>query len=131
MQDRPSIDELLEAVAGFLHEDVMVNTTGRLSFHARVAGNVVQMLRRELQHEEEHLTQEWTSLNATLGEHLAPPASLTDARAALLARNEALAAHVRAGDFDRVPARAGLLAHLRTVTHAKLVVSNPALAGEG
>lgn len=50
MQDRPTIDELLEAVAGFLSDDVMPNTQGRLSFHARVAGNVLQMLRRELAH---------------------------------------------------------------------------------
>ena len=55
MQDRPTVDELLDAVAGVLHGDVMSNTTGRVNFHARVAGNVLQMLRRELREMEGQL----------------------------------------------------------------------------
>jgi hypothetical protein len=45
---RPTADELLEAVAHFLAADVQPGTAGRVSFHARVAGNVLATVRREL-----------------------------------------------------------------------------------
>jgi hypothetical protein len=130
VQDRPTVDELLEAVAGFLTNDVMPNTSGRINFHARVSSNVLQMLRRELQHEEAHLDGEWSGLDGLLGP--APrPATLVETRTALDARNRDLATRIRAGDADAGPLRGALLAHLRRTTHDKLVVSNPALAEEG
>ena len=46
--DRPSAVELLDAVREFLELDVVVNTEGRLAFHARVAANVVAMVAREI-----------------------------------------------------------------------------------
>jgi hypothetical protein len=48
MQDRPNADELLEAVAGFLREQAMPALPGQLGFHARVAANVVDLVRRQL-----------------------------------------------------------------------------------
>lgn len=45
---RPTARELLRAVHVFLSEDVMPGTEGRLSFHARVAANVVAIVEREL-----------------------------------------------------------------------------------
>jgi aminoglycoside phosphotransferase (APT) family kinase protein len=45
---RPTARELLEAVRGFLTEDVMPGTTGQLSFHARVAANMLAIVEREL-----------------------------------------------------------------------------------
>jgi aminoglycoside phosphotransferase (APT) family kinase protein len=45
---RPTADELLGAVAHFLAADVQPGTAGRISFHARVAGNVLAAVRREL-----------------------------------------------------------------------------------
>lgn len=48
LHGRPTVRELLEAVRGYLTDDVMANTTGRLSFHARVAANVVAIIEREL-----------------------------------------------------------------------------------
>jgi hypothetical protein len=130
VQDRPTVDELLEAVAGFLTADVMPNTSGRINFHARVASNVLQMLRRELEHEEAHLDAEWSGLDALLGP-AQRPATLAETRAALEARNRDLAASIRAGDADSGPFHDALLAQLRRTTYDKLVVSNPALAEEG
>jgi hypothetical protein len=46
--DVPSAAELLDAVREFLELDVVANTEGRLSFHARVAANVVAMVAREI-----------------------------------------------------------------------------------
>ncbi len=130
MQDRPNIDELLEAVAGFLQDDVMASTSGRLNFHARVAGNVLQMLRRELALEEPALRREWDGLNELLGAAAEPP-TLVEWRAATVVRNEELAMRIREGEMDGVDRRRAVMAHLRAVMRDKLAVSNPGLAAEG
>jgi len=45
----PSTAELARAVREFLEQEVMPATEGRLSFHARVAANVMGQIERELQ----------------------------------------------------------------------------------
>lgn len=45
--DVPSAVELLDAVAGYLRDDVLGATSGRVQFHARVAANVVDQVRRQ------------------------------------------------------------------------------------
>jgi hypothetical protein len=45
----PSSVELARAVREFLEQEVVPATEGRLSFHARVAANVVAQIERELQ----------------------------------------------------------------------------------
>ncbi|GIW13036.1 MAG: hypothetical protein KatS3mg062_0475 [Tepidiforma sp.] len=129
MQDRPTIDELLEAVAGYLRDDVMPNTQGRLSFHARVSMNVIEMLRRELATIEDHYAREWDGLDRLLGVEPMPP-RLAVVREALLKRNAELCERIRKGEADEGPWRLAVLNHLRTVTLDKLEVSNPGLAAE-
>jgi hypothetical protein len=46
--DRPTIEELVEAVREWLENDVMSSTEGRLRFHTRVAVNMLAMVEREL-----------------------------------------------------------------------------------
>lgn len=46
--DRPTVDELVEAVREWLERDVITTTDGRLRFHARVAANMLSMVEREL-----------------------------------------------------------------------------------
>jgi hypothetical protein len=127
MHDRPTVDELLEAIGNYLVNDVMPNTEGRVSFHARVANNTVQIIRRELATEEDHLAREWAGLDTLLGREERPLA-LSELRLAVQRRNHDLVARIRAGDADAGDFRARLLAHLRTTTHDKLTVTNPALA---
>ena len=45
---RPTASELLEAVREFLQDAVLPQTSGQLSFHARVAANAVAIVLREL-----------------------------------------------------------------------------------
>ena len=45
---RPTAAELLDAVRGYLTDEVVPRTDGQLSFHARVAANVVAIVAREL-----------------------------------------------------------------------------------
>ena len=47
-QDMPRADELLTSVRNFLREDVMDATAGRTQFLARVAGNSLDIVQREL-----------------------------------------------------------------------------------
>ncbi len=46
--DMPRLDELLTSVRDFLHADVMNETSGRINFLARVAGNSLDVVQREL-----------------------------------------------------------------------------------
>jgi hypothetical protein len=46
---RPTASELLDAVRGFLTDQVMPATGGQLSFHARVAANALAIVARELE----------------------------------------------------------------------------------
>jgi aminoglycoside phosphotransferase (APT) family kinase protein len=63
LHGRPTVRELLEAVRGYLTEDVMPGTTGRLSFHARVAANMLAIAERELaQPAVEQTGEDWASL---------------------------------------------------------------------
>jgi len=48
LHGRPTARELLAAVRCYLSEDVMPNTTGQLSYHARVAANMLAIVEREL-----------------------------------------------------------------------------------
>lgn len=130
MQDRPTLDELLEAVAGYLRDDVMANTTGRTNFHGRVAMNVVEMVRREIATIEDHFAREWDGLDHLLGVAPMPP-HLGGVRTALLERNRELSEAIREGRADAGQWRRDVMNHLRRTTHDKLLVSNPALAAEG
>jgi hypothetical protein len=50
-------------VRRYLTEDVMPGTTGRLSFHARVAANMLAIVERELaQPESSYRGEDWASL---------------------------------------------------------------------
>lgn len=96
---RPTVAELVAAVADFLDNDVRQATDGQVSFHARVAANVLRTVEREL----------------------------TDDRAApdLLdyPDEEHLAAAIRAGDLDD---RAGeVLPCLRELVRHRLGVAHP------
>jgi hypothetical protein len=49
MQDRPTPDELLQAVASFLREQVVPGAAGgSVAFHARVAANALDIARRQM-----------------------------------------------------------------------------------
>ncbi len=102
----------------------MANTSGRVNFHARVAANVINMLRRELEMQESQLDAEWEGLDALLGP--APrPARLAQLRSSIEARNVELSQRIQGGDADAGPFRERVLEHLRSVVHDKLAVANP------
>ena len=129
MQDRPTQDELLAALERFLDDQVVVKTEGALSFHGRVAANVVRILRRELEHEDEQLAREWAGLDGLLGA-TERPSTRAALRDALSSRNEALCERIRSGAADTSPFRDTVLAHVRQTVRDKLLVTNPGWLGE-
>lgn len=128
MQDRPTYDELLAAVERFLDQEIVPNVPGPRGFHARVAANVLRIVRRELAAEEDHLAAEWEGLDALLG--VEPrPASLEALRAAIRARTARLCELIRAGEADSGPFRQAVVQHVRRTVRHKLLVCNPAWLG--
>jgi aminoglycoside phosphotransferase (APT) family kinase protein len=81
--DRPTAAELAEAMQEWLDGDVADGTTGRLRFHARVASNVMAMIRRELELGPAHQVAHHARL-AALG----------------VADEQSLAASICSGDLD-------------------------------
>lgn len=49
MQDQPSAIELVEAVTEFLRNHAMPQLQGHAAFHARVAANALDIVKRELE----------------------------------------------------------------------------------
>lgn len=113
MQDRPTAPELLDAVAGFLEEEVMPLLEPRLRFHARVAVNVLGILRREWELAPAQRERQRELLAGVLGHDGEPGQLWSD-----------LAGAIRTGDLDG--RRAELMAVLREITAHRLAVANPA-----
>ncbi len=65
--DMPRVDELLVSVRDFLHGDVMAQTAGRTNFLARVAGNSLDIVLRDLAVGAEARQLEHDRLQALLG----------------------------------------------------------------
>ena len=125
MQDRPTYTELLEAVQHFLETDVVPALDGPKKFHARVAANVLAIVRRELQSEDAQLGSEWRRLDAVLDTAPPPPTERDALRQQLAQRTAALCARIRHGDADNGPWRDAVLAHVRQTVIDKLAVANP------
>jgi len=124
MHDRPSVDELLRAVEVLFDEQLVPGLTGSRQYNARVAANVIRTVRRELQHEEPRLEQEWAGLDVLLGP-ARHPGSVAALKIALADRNAELSERIRNGHADDGEWRRLVFAHVRDTVHAKLEAANP------
>jgi hypothetical protein len=124
MQDRPTVDELLQAVIHFLDEEAVPHLTGSRQFYGRVAANALRTVQRELEHEEEQLAEEWDRLNQLLSSE-ERPSTRAGLRQAMRQRTEELCQRIRQGDADAEPYRKQMIAHVRETVREKLLVSNP------
>lgn len=129
MQDRPTADELLAAVEAFLRDNVIESAQGAQRYQARVAANVLAIVRRELARDDEALDREWASLDALLGA-AERPASRADLSAAIAERSKQLCERIRNGDADSAPFRDQVIQHVRQTVRDKLLVTNPAWLGQ-
>src|SRR5690606_13722761 len=66
MQDKPTPDQLLQAVAQFLRERVMPQLDAQTAFHTRVSANVLDIVARQWQNAPSTQEQELVRLRALL-----------------------------------------------------------------
>ena len=130
MQDRPTYAELLDALQHFIETDVVPALDGPKKFHARVAANVLAILRREFDLEDTQSRTEWDRLTTLLDDDPGPlPLSRADRAERLQQRTAALCDRIRRGDADAGAWRAAVLAHVRQTVVDKLTVANPKFLG--
>jgi len=113
MQDLPSKEALLGAVAHFLDEEILPATTDRrLAFRVRIAAHLLGVVSRELEHGAAHDARERAGL-----EGLVPSGAIP-------AMNAELARHLREDALSDAEQEA-ILAHLLGTLRDKLAVINP------
>jgi hypothetical protein len=115
MQDPPTVTELLEATASFLREVAVPQLSGHASFHARVAANALDIVKRELELRPAAERDEHTRLKALLH---------TDG--SLDELNSLLSRRIAAGEVGlQTP---GVAEHLWATTLAKVAIDQPTYA---
>ena len=112
MQDEPTPDELIKAVADFLRNDIAPQITGHNAFKLRVAINALDLVTRQLTLEQGSDAAEAARLTQLLG-----------VQGSLDELNRALAERIANGEVDlQTP---GLTEHLWQTTMDKLAVDQP------
>jgi hypothetical protein len=112
VHDRPSTSQLVAAVRDFLERTALPELSGHSAFLARVAGNALAIVERELALGAEQDAAERERLRALLG-----------CDGPLETQNRTLCAEIRAGRITLDTP--GLREHLRVTTLAKLAVDQP------
>jgi hypothetical protein len=110
--NRPTRDELLEAVAEFLEKRVMPKLDKHTAFHTRVAVNVLSIVRRELEHGPRLDEEELARLKDLLGRE-----------GTLEELNAELCRKIESGDLDH--RNKDLMEHLLRTTMGKVCIDQP------
>jgi Domain of unknown function (DUF6285) len=115
MQDPPTVTELLEATASFLREVAVPQLSGHASFHARVAANALDVVKRELELRPAAERDEHARLKALL-----------QVEGSLEELNALLSRRIAAGEVGlQTP---GVAEHLWATTLAKVAIDQPTYA---
>jgi hypothetical protein len=115
MQDEPKPEELIEAVADFLRNDIAPQISGHQAFKLRVSINALDLVSRQLRLEQGSDAAEAARLSQLLG-----------MQGSLGELNKLLADRIAKGELDlQTP---GLARHLWQTTMEKLAVDQPSYA---
>jgi hypothetical protein len=126
MSDRPTAAELIAATRQFLEGELIPTLTdSRLRFQTLVAANVLAIVERELQVEENDLLREWQWLTELLEIDEPAPQRLAALRKAARQANLQLCQRIRQGAFDQRSSFLELTRQLRQSVERKLEVANP------
>jgi len=112
MQDEPTPEELLGAVANFLRDEIAPQISGHNAFKLRVSINALDLVTRQLRLQEGSDAAEAARLSRLLG-----------MQGTLAELNRALADRIAKGEVDLQTS--GLADHLWQTTLAKLAVYQP------
>jgi len=126
MKDYPPADELLEAVAAFLDEEVKPLLKGGQRFKSIVAANACRVVAREAAGKTALVEEQRRGLSELLGKdgELTAAVPEDDSSADELGRE--LCAAIAEGAYDQGRSREQLLAWLRTDVEARLRINDPA-----
>lgn len=116
MQDQPTAVELVDIVADFIRNHAMPQLQGHAAFHARVAANALDIVKRELEIAPRRNAGEFDRLKALLGRD----GTLEDL-------NRELCARIERGDIALDTP--GLVDHLWEITLTKLAIDQPNYSG--
>lgn len=116
MQDQPTAAELIDIVADFIRNHAMPQLQGHAAFHARVAANALDIVKRELQVAPKANAEEHERLKALLGRD-----------GSLEELNRELCARIESGQVTL--ATPGLADHLWAITMTKLAIDQPNYSG--
>lgn len=116
MQDQPTASELVEAVADFIRNHAMPQLQGHTAFHARVAANALDIVKRELEIAPAANSGETERLSALLGKD-----------GSLEELNRDLCRRIDSGEIGL--ATPGLKDHLWRTTLTKLAIDQPNYSG--
>ena len=112
MQDEPTPEELIKAVADFLRDEIVPEIKGHNAFKLRVGINALDLVTRQLTLAQASDAAETARLSRLLG-----------MQGSLLELNRALSERIASGESDlQTP---GLSEHLWQTTLAKLAVDQP------
>ena len=112
MQDEPTPEELIKAVADFLRDEIVPEIKGHNAFKLRVGINALDLVTRQLTLAQPSDAAETERLSRLLG-----------MQGSLLELNRALSERIASGESDlQTP---GLSEHLWQTTLAKLAVDQP------
>ncbi len=115
--NRPSRQEILQAVAEYLKEELAPKLSGRQRFQALIAASLLEIVLREITLDPSAFYDP-SGLERLLG----PEAQGLESREAAEAL---LCEKIRRGDFDENPARGRLLEYLAAEVRYKIQVDNP------
>ena len=116
MQDKPDITDLMQSVKDFVGEEIASQLSGHAAFSARVAGNVLALMQRELDLGPRFRMAEQARLEALLNES-----------GTLEVLNRILCDKIAEGALG--PEDEGLMDHLKRTTMGKLAIDQPTYAG--
>ncbi len=116
MQDQPTAIELVDIVAEFIRVHAMPQMTGHAAFHALVAANALDIVKRELAIAPKASAEETTRLRNLLGHE----ASLDE-------MNRELCVRIENGELTLDTP--GLADHLWAITMTKLAIDQPKYSG--
>ena len=116
MQDQPSAIELVEAVTEFIRNHAMPQLQGHTAFHARVAANALDIVKRELEIGPDASAEERKRLSQLLGKE-----------GSLEALNRELCEKIDKGEITLDTP--GLHEHLWQTTLTKLAIDQPKYSG--
>ena len=110
--NRPNMQELVEAVREFLEDKIQPAIDGQISFHTRIAINMLKTVERELEIGPKLNQEELERLSKILGR-----------KGTLEELNAELCEKLKSGELDYQ--NKALVDHLRLVALGKLSIDNP------